>query len=377
MKLKQSQKSKKTSSKIFVWTYLDEYKKYNKKILSLVDNVFRSGNLILANEVDKFEKNFSKFINCKYGIGVNSGTDAIQIALMSLNIQKNDEVITVSNTAVPTVSAIVSCNAKPILIDVNENDFLLNSDLIESKITKKTKAIIPVNLYGQSADYDKICKIAKKYKIKVIEDCAQSAGALYNNKPSGSLGDMAAFSFYPTKNLGAYGDAGMIVTNKKKLYSRSKKIRKYGMTQLYYSEIHGINSRLDEVQAAILNFKLSMLKQDIKKRRNIAKIYQQNIKCSDLILPVENKKNFHSYYVYVVRHKKRKKIMNYLKKNDIFCNISYPFPIHTMRGYKEIFKKKGDLKITEKLSNEIFSLPMYPDLSESKIEKVIRTINKF
>ena len=377
MKLKQLQKSKKKSPKIFVWTYLDEYKKHSKKILSLVDKVFKSGNLILANEVNEFEKNFSKFIDCKYGIGVNSGTDAIQIALMALNIKKNDEVITVSNTAVPTVSAIVSCNAKPILVDVNESDFLINYNLIENKITKKTKAIIPVNLYGQSANYDKICEIAKKYKIKVIEDCAQSAGALYRGKPSGSLGNMAAFSFYPTKNLGAYGDGGMIVTNEKNLYLQSKKIRKYGMTKLYYSEVHGINSRLDEVQAAILNFKLSKLQQNVKKRRNIAKIYQQNIKCSDLILPSENKNNFHSYYVYVVRHKKREQIMNYLKKNDIFCNISYPFPIHTMKGYKKIFKKNSDLKITEKLSNEIFSLPMYPELSESKIEKVIKTINKF
>ena len=376
-KLKKLQKLKKKSSNIFVWTYLDEYKLYRHKILKLVDNVFKSGNLILGNQVQNFEKNFANYTHNKYGIGVNSGTDALQVALMANKIKQGDEVITVSNTAVPTVSAIVSCNAKPVFVDVNENDFLINCDLIEDKINKKTKAIIPVNLYGQSADYDKINMIAKKYKLKVIEDCAQSAGSLYKGKPSGSFGDAAAFSFYPTKNLGAYGDAGMVVTNKKNLYSESKKLRKYGMKKLYYSEKHGINSRLDEVQATILNYKLKKLNSDIKKRRRIAKIYHDNIKCSDLMLPNENDKNFHSYYVFVVRHKKRKKIMNYLKKNNIFCNISYPYPIHNMRGYKNLFKGVKKLNITEKLSREIFSLPMYPDLSDTKLEKVISIINKF
>jgi len=377
MKLKKSQKLEKKSAKIFVWSYLSEYKKHKKKILTLVDNVFKSGNLILSNEVSDFENQFSKFTNNKYGIGVNSGTDALQIALMSVNIKSGDEVITVSNTAVPTVSAIISCNAKPVFVDINEDDFLINSNLIESKINKNTKAIIPVNLYGQSADYDKINKIAKKYKLNVIEDCAQSAGAYFKNKPSGSFGDLSAFSFYPTKNLGAYGDGGMIVTNNNKLNLRCKKLRKYGMKKLYYSEIHGINSRLDEIQAAILKFKLKKLSSDVKKRRRIAELYNKNLKCNELILPKENKNNYHSFYVYVVRHKKRKKLMDYLKKNNIFCNISYPFPIHSMKGYKYLNINQNDLKITNKLSEEIFSLPMYPDLTDKDIEKVIKTLNKF
>ena len=377
MKLKKSQKLEKKSSKIFVWSYLSEYKKHKKKILTLVDKVFKSGNLILSNEVSDFEKQFSKFTNNKYGIGVNSGTDALQIALMSINIKSGDEVITVSNTAVPTVSAITSCNATPVFVDINENDFLINPDLIESKITKNTRAIIPVNLYGQSADYYKIKKIAKKYRLKVIEDCAQSAGAYFKNKPSGSFGDLSAFSFYPTKNLGAYGDGGMIVTNNNKLNLRCKKLRKYGMKKLYYSEIHGINSRLDEIQATILKFKLKKLSSDVKKRRRIAEIYNKNIKCSELILPKENENNYHSFYVYVVRHQQRKKLMDYLKKNNIFCNISYPFPIHSMKGYKYLNVNQNDLKITNKLSAEIFSLPMYPDLTNKEIEKVIKTLNKF
>jgi aminotransferase EvaB len=327
--------------------------------------------------VINFENNFSNFTNNNFGVGVNSGTDALQIALMSIGIKKDDEVITVSNTAVPTVSAIISCNARPIFIDVNENDFLMNASLIEQKITKKTKAIIPVNLYGQSANYELINKISKKNNLKVIEDCAQSAGALYKNKPSGSLGDLGAFSFYPTKNLGGYGDGGMIVTKNKKLYLNCKKLRKYGMNKSYYADIHGINSRLDEVQAAILNFQLTKLKSNIIKRRKIAKIYNENLKTPFLELPIENKNNFHAYYVYVVKHPQRKKIMHYLKDNDIFCNISYPYPIHSMKGYSYLNKKISDLPITNKLSKQIFSLPMYPELDTIKLEKVINTLNKF
>ena len=302
-------KSKRKFPKIFVWSYLEDYKKNRKKILSIADKVFKSGNLILSKEVLDFERNFSKFSKTSYGIGVNSGTDSLLIALLSIGIKKNDEIITVSNTAVPTVSAIVSCQARPVFVDINEDDYLINPNLIENQITKKTKAIIPVNLYGQSANYDLINKVAKKYNLKVIEDCAQSAGALYKKKPSGSFGDLSAFSFYPTKNLGGYGDGGMILTNNKKLYEKCKKLRKYGMSKFYYSDFHGINSRLDEIQAAILNFQLSKLKSNILKRRKIAKLYNKNLKTKNLILPTENRNNFHAYYVYVVRHPERNKIM--------------------------------------------------------------------
>ena len=370
-------KSKKKFPKIFVWGYLENYKKNKKKILNIIDKVFQSGNLILSSEVENFESNFAKFTNNFYGIGVNSGTDALQISLMSIDVKKDDEIITVSNTAVPTASAIVSCGAIPIFVDVNENDFLINPSLIEKKINKKTKAIIPVNLYGQSAKYNEITKIAKKYNLKIIEDCAQLAGAMYKGLPSGSFGNLSAFSFYPTKNLGGYGDGGMIVTKHKKHYIKCKKLRKYGMSKLYYSDFHGINSRLDEIHAAILNFQLVKLKSNIIKRRRIAKIYNENLNKNDLVLPIENKENYHSYYVYVVRHQKRKKIMDYLNKNNIFCNISYPFPIHSMKGYNKFFKQKNDLNITNKLSKQIFSLPMYPELSDQKVEKVIKIINKF
>lgn len=364
------------NKKIFVWDYLASYKKDKKNILNVVNKVFNSGQLVLGNEVKNFENNFAKYVNCKYGIGVNSGTDALQIALMSIGVKKNDEIITVSNTAVPTVSAIVSCGAIPIYVDVNENDYLINTSLIEEKITKKTRAIIAVNLYGQSCDYEKINKIAEKYKIKVIEDCAQSTGSMYKNKPSGSFGDLSAFSFYPTKNLGAYGDGGMIVTNKKELYEKCIMLRKYGMSKNYYSQFHGVNSRLDEIQATILNFKLKKLNNNINKRRAIAKIYNKNLCDTDLILPKENHHSHHSYYAYVVRHNNREKIMKYLRSYNIYCNISYPFPIHSMKGYRHL-TKNHKLKITNKLSKQIFSLPMYPELTFKMIEKILKVLKKF
>ena len=359
-----------------VWSYLEEYNLLRKEILKEINKVFSSGQLILGPKVKLFENKFSKFVKHKYGIGVNSGTDALQIALLSGKIGKGDEVITVSNTAVPTVSAIVSTGAKPVFVDVNEDDYLINVSKIVQKITKRTKAIIPVNLYGQCADYDSINKIAKKNNLLVLEDCAQSTGSFYKKKPSGSLGNISAFSFYPTKILGGYGDGGIITTSNKNFANRAFKLRKYGMDKLYYSEEHGINSRLDEVQAAILLLKLKKIKNWIKKRRQIAKIYNDNLKSTSLILPKENKNNYHSYYVYVVRHKKRDLIIKELRKHNIFCNISYPFPIHTMKGYSYLGYKKNDLPITEKLSKEIFSLPLYPLLKQQNIFRIIKIIKK-
>ena len=362
--------------KINVWSYKNEYKSIREKILKEVDKVFSSGQLILGKNVKSLESNFSKQLKIKYGIGVNSGTDAIQIALMSAKIGKGDEVITAPNTAVPTVSAIVSCGAKPIFVDTNKEDYLIDVSKIEEAISKKTKAIIPVNLYGQCVDYDKLLPIAKKNKLVVIEDCAQSTGSFYNGRPSGSFGHLSAFSFYPSKNLGAYGDGGFIGTSIKIYATRAAQLRKYGMKRYYYSEEHGINSRLDEVQAAIINLKLRKLKAWINQRRKIAKIYTKFLRDTSLILPKENKKNFHSYYVYVVQHPNRKYIMNKLKKNNIFCNISYPFPVHLMKGYSFLKYKKGDFPVTEKLSKRIFSLPMYPQLKNSEVLKVVKSLKE-
>mgnify|MGYP001409194674 CR=1 FL=1 len=347
----------------------------HRNLLSNFKKILKHGIFFFGPELHEFEKKMSKYLKVKYALGVASGSSALYIALKSLGIKKGDEVITTPFSWIITSNAIVECGATPVFCDIKD-DYNINSGLIESKITKKTKAIVPVNLYGQSANYENIKKIAKKYNIKVIEDCAQSSGALYKNKPSGSYGDISAFSFYPTKNLGGYGDGGMIVTNNKKLFKKCLMLRKYGMSKLYYSNFHGINSRLDEIHAAILDYKLKKLDHNIKIRRNIARIYKDYLSGTDLILPNENKDNYHSYYVYVVRHKKRNEIMRFLNKNGIICNISYPYPIHSMKGYKKL-TKSFNLNITNKMSKQIFSLPMYPELDNKKIDKVIKILKKF
>tara|TARA_B100000579_G_scaffold333785_1_gene284283 strand:- start:2716 stop:3852 length:1137 start_codon:yes stop_codon:yes gene_type:complete len=371
---------------IKVWDYIPEYKKHRKEFLNAIDGVFKSSTLIFGPKLTKFENKFKEFIGTKYGLGVGNGTDALYIAMKALNIGAGDEVITTSNTAVPTVTAIVNTGAKPVFVDVNKY-YLIDDKLIQNKISKKTKAIIPVHLYGQACDMDKINHIAKKNKIYVIEDCAQSHGAEYKGKKTGSLGDIGCFSFYPTKILGSYGDAGFITTNKEKIFDKMMRIRFLGMERKkmssghwngkYYAIEHGTNSRLDEIHAAILLIKLKYLKKNIKKRQKIANIYNKELKNTGLILPEINNKNKHAYYIYVVQHKKRDKIMAELVKKNIHLNISYPWPIHIMEPYKKyVCDACTCLENTNIFSKKIFSLPMYPELSLKKQKYTIKTIKK-
>lgn len=367
---------KKNNKNINVWSYLEEYEDYKDDLFDIISDVFSSGQLILGEKVQEFEENFSKWVGVKHGIGVGNGTDAIKLALLSMNIGKGDEVITVSNTAVPTVSAIIETGAKPVFCDVNLDDFNIDTELVENLITKKTRAIICVHLYGHSANISKILKICKEHNLDLVEDCAQSHGSKYKNKLTGSFGKVSAFSFYPTKTLGGFGDGGMCLTNNSSINKKIKMLRFYGMKDKYYSEIeNGVNTRLDEVHAAILNYKLKRLNSDINKRRRIANIYNSELSDTDLILPIEKKDYFHSYYIYVVRHPNRNKILTKLKENNINLNISYPYPIHSMPPFKKF--KKTNMKNTNLLSKEIFSLPMYPALSIEKVEKTIHTIKKF
>ena len=368
------------------WDYISEYEKIKSKIIKSIDNSLSSGFLILGPQLDLFEKKFSKFIGAKFGLGVGNCTDAIFIALKSLNIGEGDEVITVSNTAVPTVTAIVNTGARPRFIDVN-NNYLMDHNKIELAINKNTKAIIPVHLYGQTCNMTEILKIKKKYNLKIIEDCAQSTGAIHKKKKSGNFGDIGCFSFYPTKILGAYGDAGFLTTNNDKLYNRMRRIRLMGMesnirskskfNKKYYAIEHGTNSRLDEVQAAILNVKLNFIKYYINRRRQIAKIYNDNLKKNSLILPKEMNDNFHVYYQYVVTHNNRDKIIKKLVKKNIYLNITYPYPIHKMKPYKRFFRRKYEkLSKTDNFAKQIFSLPTYPSIKDAEVEKIIREINK-
>tara|TARA_R110001592_G_scaffold112198_2_gene310192 strand:- start:3009 stop:4139 length:1131 start_codon:yes stop_codon:yes gene_type:complete len=372
---------------IKVWEYKKEYENMREEILDAVDSVFKGGTLVFGPRVEEFENKFSSYQDSKFGIGVGNCTDALYIAMKALGIGKGHEVITVSNTAVPTCTAIAMTGAIPVFVDIDEYS-LIDVTKIEEKITSKTKAILPVHLFGQMCDMDVIIDIAKKYDLKVIEDCAQSHGATYKGQKAGSIGDAGCFSFYPTKIFGAYGDGGFITTNSEELYDKMNRQRFFGMERKkmssghwngkYYAIEHGpdtSNSRLDEVHSAILLKKLNYIEEWIDRRREIAKRYDEELK-GILELPTEAEHNKHAYYIYVVAHKDRNEILKKLTEKDIHLNISYPWPVHTMIGYEYLGWNEGDLPITERRSNEIFSLPMYPTLTDDEQTKVINVLKE-
>ena len=361
--------------KIDYWNFHRDYRNNKTSYNNIFKKVLNSKSLILGPEVRNLEKRIPRYLGSKFGVGVNSCTDALLISILSLGIKKNDEIITTSNTAIPTVSAIVSSGANPVFVDIKESDYLIDENKIEQKISKKTKAIVVVHLYGQSPNMDKILKISRRHNLKIIEDCAQSFGATYKGKKLGSLGDISAISFYPTKILGTFGDGGMIVTKNKNLFKKSKMIRFYGVENEYKSIIHGLNSRLDEIQAAILNFKLKKIDKKISLRRKIAEFYNKNIINKKIILPLENTHNSHVYYNYVIRVNNRNKLIKYLNQNRISTKIIYPYPIHKMKPYSKY--KNSKLKFTENLSKKILSLPIYPELTQNEQKRIVKIINKF
>ena len=358
---------------INVWNYLDEYEVEKDEIDLAIKSVLESGQLILGPHVKKFEEDFSKWHASKYSIGVANGTDAIFLALKAFDIGVGDEVITVSNTAVPTVSAITAAGATPVFVDINPDTYLMEIEQIRSKITKKTKAIIPVHLYGQTVDMAALNKIVKNSEIKIIEDCAQATGAKYKSKFAGNLGDISCFSFYPTKILGTYGDGGICMTNSKKLDHKLRKLRFYGMEKTYYSLEQGYNSRLDEIHAAILIKKLKHLNRYVKNRQKIALRYFSALKNTSFKLPTIAKNNTHAFYVFVVQHEKRDEVMKELSKRGINVNISYPFPVHSMPALNGL-TQKCDLPNTDYVSKRIFSLPMYPNLTVQQQKFVIESL---
>ncbi len=355
---------------INVWGYLKEYAETKEELLKAVTEVFESGTLILGQKVRDFEQAYSDYIGVKYGVGCDNGTNAITLALKALGIGEGDEVITVSNTAIPTVSAIVTAGATPVFVDIGPETYLMDVTKVEATITPKTKAILPVHLYGQCVDMDPLLDIAKRHHLYVVEDCAQAHGAEYGGRKAGSMGDISTTSFYPTKILGAYGDGGMVNTNDETLAQRLRRLRFYGTEKTYYATEHGYNSRLDEIQAAILLTKLPKIEQYIHRRREIAAMYQEALAGTGLMLPKEAPYGRHAYYLYVVRHPNRDEIVKKLRENDIHVNISYPWPIHTMKAYQYLGWKIGDLPETEAAAKEIFSLPMYPSLTNEEIKRI-------
>lgn len=360
--------------KITVWGYLKEYAETKDELLKAVTEVFESGTLILGQKVKDFEQAYSDYIGVKFGVGCDNGTNAITLALKALEIGKGDEVITVSNTAIPTVSAVVTAGAMPVFVDINPETYLMDVAKVEAAITSKTKAILPVHLFGQCVDMDPLLDIAQKHHLYVVEDCAQAHGAEYKGRKAGSMGDISTTSFYPTKILGAYGDGGMVNTNNEEWAQHLRRLRFYGAEKTYYAEEHGFNSRLDELQAALLLSKLPKIEYYISRRREIAALYQEGLADSGLILPKEAPYNRHAYYLYVVRHPQRDEIIEKLRENNIYVNISYPWPIHTMKGYQYLGWHEGDLPNTESAAKEIFSLPMYPSLENEEVKRVIEVL---
>jgi dTDP-3-amino-2,3,6-trideoxy-4-keto-D-glucose/dTDP-3-amino-3,4,6-trideoxy-alpha-D-glucose/dTDP-2,6-dideoxy-D-kanosamine transaminase len=359
---------------IRVWDYRAEYEAERDDTLAAVDQVLRSGRLILGDSVRAFEHELAAYCGARHGVGVNSGTDALVLALRALDVKTGDEVITTSNTAIPTVSAIVSAGATPRFIDIQADTCLMDVSRLESAITPRTRAIVPVHLFGQCADMDAVNGVAARRGIPVVEDCAQSTGADYRGRRAGSMSTLSAFSFYPTKILGAYGDGGMVLTGDEALAGRLRRLRAYGTEGTYYAEEHGYNSRLDELHAEILRRKLQRIERYIERRIALARRYDEQLGDSGLVLPVTRPGNRHVFHLYVVRHPARDAIIAALSEQGVSVGIHYPWPIHTMRAYAQFGGGEGSLPVTEQAAREIFSLPMYPSLSDGEQDRACEAL---
>ena len=351
-----------------------QYQSHKEEILEAIKRVLESGNYILGPEVAAFEQSFAAYCGIDYAIGVNSGTDALILTLRALNIGVGDEVITVSHTALATVAAIIASGATPVLVDIDPVYYTMDPECFQRAITSKTKAVIPVHLYGQPADMDAILGIARTHGLFVIEDCAQAIGALYKGKRVGSIGDAGCFSFYPTKNLGAIGDGGMVVTRNAEIAEQVQKHRQYGWDENRITKEAGLNSRLDEIQAAILNVKLKYLDADNDKRRELAQLYETGLRECDVILPTVRPDTVPVYHLYVIACNRRDTLIEKLSGVGITAGIHYRVPGHLHGGYDNYCRLSDSLVVTGALVRKILSLPVHPELSVEQAGTVISTI---
>jgi dTDP-4-amino-4,6-dideoxygalactose transaminase len=352
-----------------------QYKDFGNIIDKKILQILSSGNYILGDNVKKFEQLSGKYLNSKYTVSCNSGTDALVLSLRALGIGPGDDVITSPFTYFATAEAISLVGANPIFADINPHTFNINPKKIVTLISKKTKAVLSVNLFGQAAELDEINKICKNYSLNHVEDCAQSFGASFKKKQTGTYGDMGCFSFFPTKNLGCFGDGGLITIKNKKYYNLILKLRTHGGIKRNQHDFIGYNSRLDEIQAAILNVKINYVHSFISKRKRVADIYNKNIKNDNIILPFTHKNANHSYNQYTIRVKNRKKIVKYLNKNNIPFGIYYSKPIYNYNAYKNRGYKS--LPMAEKVSKECLSLPIYPELPIKHIKSICNILNNY
>ena len=354
-----------------------QYVPLKDEIFSGMEKVFDSMHLFLGENVQALEKDFARFCGAQFGIGVSDGTTALQIILRALGIGPGDEVITVSHTFIATAEAIVLAGATPVFVDINDDTCLMDINQVEEKITSRTKAILPVHLYGQTVDMDPLLQIASRHNLKVIEDACQAHGATYKSRRAGGLGDAAGFSFYYSKNLGAFGEGGFITTSDPEIARKVRMIRDHGSERRYYHDMIGFNGRLDEIQAVVLRAKLPHLQEYNELRRQHAHLYNRLLIGLPVVTPVECPENQHIYHMYVIQAPKRDELQAWLKERGIGTGIHYPVPIHIQNAMMNLGGKKGDFPITEKIVDKIISLPLYPELTDEAIQTVVSSIHDF
>lgn len=358
--------------------FLDLHKineRFRNEIDLRIKKVLDSGWYLLGKEDETFENNFAKFCGVRHCIGCANGLDALNLIIKGYGFKDGDEIIVPANTYIASILAITMNGCIPVLVEPDIKTYNINPDLIEAAITPKTKAIMVVHLYGQAVQTEKIWDITNRYGLKIIEDSAQAHGAMYNGKKTGNLGDASGFSFYPGKNLGCLGDGGCITTNDDELAAKIRAIRNYGSNVKYHNIYKGINSRLDEIQAAVLDVKLKHLDADNMRRREISKYYKENIKNPEIILPETYSENAHVWHIFAVRTKDRDKLQNYLTENDIQTLIHYPTPPHKQECYKEW--NNLSFPVTEEIHKTILSLPISPVMEDDEVKKVVEVINGY
>jgi len=355
---------------------LAQYNAYRNEIDAAIRRVLDGGRYILGEEVQAFEAEFASYIGVGHAVGVGSGTEALHLALKACDVGAGDEVITVSHTAVATVSAIELTGAVPVFVDIDPETYTLDPSKLEWVIGPRTKAIVAVHLYGQPCDLSAIISIARNYNLWVVEDCAQAHGAMYHGKRAGAWGDISCFSFYPTKNLGALGDGGMVATDNADLMRKARLLREYGWAERYVSHVVGWNSRLDELQAAVLRVKLRHLESDNETRLRLAKLYDSLLSCTDLVLPKRRMNSTHAYHLYVVRSSRRDELQKFLQHHEVMALVHYPVPVHVQPAYQGRLKADNLLE-TELAAQQVLSLPMYPELKEAEVHRVASAIAMF
>ncbi len=362
-----------------------QYQALEQEILAVTERVYAGGQFILGGEVSAFEKEFADYCGVRYGVGVGSGTDALTLALRAADIGKGDEVVTVANSFIATALAISFTGAKPVFVDIDPETHTMDPNALEHLLKKRMgkgkarriKAILPVHLYGHPCSMNAIVDIAHRHRLWVIEDAAQAHGAAYATGKVGSMGAMGCFSFYPTKNLGAYGDGGMVVTDEKKIYENLRLLRSYGQKSKYRHISKGVNSRLDELQAALLRVKLKYLDSWNEARREKARAYTSLLESAPILKPSEKEPAHHVYHLYVIRTKRRNSLQKFLKEKGIGTVIHYPIPIHLQKAYRDLGHRKGDLPFTEQASQEVLSLPFFPEMEDSEMEGVAEEVRSF